>query len=448
MNDLFDLPPERELPDAVRTQARARIVAGIRGEDRRPRRALVPISIAAAAVVLVGGAAGLIAVHHDSGLTTPAGPAGSTAASGVNDAGIVPPEQAYQVVDGSASADLTARCAAQNSRKPAGRADPTQWQPIFTATAQGLSVIAFHTSAGPLFCELTPASVTLSAPTDASAGDTAEPTFVTGFGTVAGVVGPGVKWLYAKTTGDQTVKIGNVAVLRDGVFVVPNGVSVPAPSVTLTTFDTARPTGPGRSLVVNAGQLALAPTTDKPVPPADRASAGGQRLTNCFAHAPGPPVIDPAAWNTGGSATLDDHETMQLGRYDGLLAVCTFDTRQQPDVSLSVHDGEVLLASGPSGIDDNPYIVIGQAFYDFHTQPGGADGSDVVAVIGFTKSAKVATVRLSRKGKPTITASVSSGTFVLPGVDLNDYETPSGPPTMITVLDRSGAALTQLPLHS
>jgi hypothetical protein len=74
----FGFPPDRRLPDSVRAQARTRIVAGLRAE-RRPRqvRALVPISIAAAVVVIVGGAVGLVVMNHNQPANPAAGPTSS-----------------------------------------------------------------------------------------------------------------------------------------------------------------------------------------------------------------------------------------------------------------------------------------------------------------------------------------------------------------------------------
>jgi hypothetical protein len=79
MTDDFGFPPDRTLPDAVRAQARDRIVQGIRAEPRRrPSRALLPVSIAAGVVVLVGAVVGVVAVNHHGLVTVPANPAVSS----------------------------------------------------------------------------------------------------------------------------------------------------------------------------------------------------------------------------------------------------------------------------------------------------------------------------------------------------------------------------------
>jgi hypothetical protein len=441
MNDLFNLPPDRELPDATRDQARDRIVLGLRGE-RRGSRALLPISIAAAAVVLVGGAAGLVALQH------PGSRAPATASTASHQAAPdVFPFGFGDATLGRAPADQVTRCAAENARKPAGRPDPAQWQPILTTSAPGMSAIAFHTSSGPLFCELTPAMVTLSSPTSASAGAVPRPTFVTAFGTVAGVSksATGFHHLWVKTT-DRTSQLGSLAWERDGVFISVNAVHVPAPSLTFTSAD--RPDAPGHPVVVvpDAARLLVAPTQDRPLTPADQTSPAGHRLAECLpntAGGPGGPAVDRAAWVPGESATMTDHGTVQLGTYGGLLAVCTLNTQQNPAVSLSIVDTtrpQVYTA-------DNPYISVAEVA----NETPAKDGFDVgppLALPGLVKSAKVATVTLSGKGKPTITTTVHSGTFLMSGADLETYYRPNADPHgTLTVRSASGAVLTTLSLR-
>jgi hypothetical protein len=460
MNDFFELPPDRELPDTTRHQARNRIVLGIRGE-RRAKRTLLPISIAAAAVVLVGGAAGLVALQQPGSQTS----AASSTSSAVGHQ--APPLVFGPGVGGTSvarpPADQLTRCAAENARKPAGRPDPSQWQPLFTTSRSGVSVIAFHTSSGPLFCELTPAMVTLSSPTSASAGTTARPTFVTAFGTVAGVYKrTGAQHLFVKTT-DRTSPLGGPAWDQDGVFVAVNAVRVPAPSLTITTApalsgpDSA--TSAGHQVVVpDTGRLAVAPTQDRPLTPADQTSPAGRRLATCLANTggglavepgafgagDGGPAVDHAAWVPGASATTADGGTVQMGTYGDLFAVCTSNTRQQPNVTLDVLN----TAGTPLYTAANPYISVAEVAHESKATDGYAV-SPMVALPGVVKSAKVATVTLSDTGKPTITATVhSGGTFVLSGNDLKAYYRPNADPRgTLTMLSASGAVLATVSLH-
>jgi hypothetical protein len=444
MNDLVNLPPHRELPDAKRNRARDRIVLGIWGE-RRGSRALLPISIAAAAVVLVGGTAGLVALHHQ-GRLAPAAAGTSSGVSRQSGPDVFGPD-AGGTRAGGPPADQMARCAAENARQPAGRPDPAQWQPIFTTGSSGMRVAAFHTSAGPLFCELTPAMVTLSSPTSASAGPVARPTFVTAFGTVAGVVTiDGFHHLWVKTT-DRTSQSGMLAWEDSGVFVAVNAVHVPAPSLTFTTV--GKPGSAGRQVVVpGTRRLAVAPTRDRPLTPADQSSPAGRRLAECLANAgggpaAGGPAVDRAAWVPGASATMADHETIQLSTYGDLFAVCTFDSRQRPDAPPSVMN----TSGQPLYTAVNPYLSVAEVAFESKA----ADGFDVgplLALPGVVKSAKVATVTLSGKGKPTLAATVHNGTFVMSGDDLKDYYRPNADPRgTLSVLSASGAVLATVSLH-
>jgi hypothetical protein len=465
MNDLFDLPPHRELPDATRNDARDKIVHGIRGE-RRSGRALLPISIAAAAVVLVGGAAGLVALQHTGG-RTPTAPATASPAG----------HQVPPMVFGSGSggtrverppADQLARCAAENSRKPAGRPDPAQWQPLFSTGDTGITVLAFRTSAGPLFCELTPAMVTLSSPTGAAAGSTPQPTFVTAFGTVAGVyrpLDPKRLSVFVKTT-DKTSALGPQGWDQDGVFVVANAVRVPAQSLTITTASSIVQTSPdslgptGRQVVVpDTGRLAVAPTRDRPLTPADQTSPAGRRLAECLANkggglalevgavsaGEGGPAVDRAAWVPGASATTADHGTVQVATYDDLYAVCISNTQQRPDVTLHILDS----SGTPLYTPANPYISVAEVANETTSKTGvGYDVSPLLALPGVVKVANVATVTLSEAGKRTITATVHNRTFVFTGEDLATYYRPNADPKgTLTLLSASGAVVAKVALH-
>jgi hypothetical protein len=232
--------------------------------------------------------------------------------------------------------------------------------------------------------------------------------------------------------------------VQDGVFVAANAVRVPAPSLTFTTVDDRD--SAGRQVVVaGTGGLAVAPTRDRPLTPADQASPAGRRLAECLANTGGAPTVDRAAWVPGDSATLADHETLQLGSYGGLLAVCTFDTRQHPDAPPSIEDSTTVnpyLAA-------NPYVWVAEVARESPSQSGtGYDVGPLVALPGLVKSAEVATVTLSGTGKPTITATVHSGTFALSGSDLKAYFRPNADPRgTISVLSASGAVLATLSLH-
>ena len=233
--------------------------------------------------------------------------------------GFISAHDTYHVTDNAAPPADDARCEAQANREPAGTPGPSQWHPILTATTHDVDVIAYRTQVGPVFCEVTPSTVTLSAPVRTTTAS-AVVTFRGALGSVAGVAGHEYRYLYAKARGDSTTKLGAQAVIEGGVFVVPDAMTTQS-TVQLTGFTTPQPIGPGKT--VGTTELTGATTvTDRTVPPADQSSPGGQVLANCLAHDPTEPIVVPSAWLPGASATLDAHESLQLGSFHGMLAAC------------------------------------------------------------------------------------------------------------------------------
>jgi hypothetical protein len=308
--------------------------------------------------------------------------------------------------------------------------------------------------------------VTLSSPTSASAGNTPKPTFVTAFGTVAGVykpTDPNRRLVYVKTT-DRTRGLGLLGWDQGGVFVVINAVRVPAPSLTITTASTIVQTSPdslsptGRQVVVpDTGRLAVAPTQDRPLTPADQTSPAGRRLAECLANkgggltlgpnfffaGEGGPAIDRAAWVPGASATTTEHGTVQMGTYGDLYAVCILNTQQQPSATLDILDSSGTQLYTPT----NPYISVAEVAHETNASDGYAIGP-MIALPGVVRVANVATVTLSETGQPTIAATVHNRTFVMVGSGLKAYYRPNVDPRgTLTLLSASGAVVAKVALH-
>jgi hypothetical protein len=190
------------------------------------------------------------------------------------------------------------------------------------------------------------------------------------------------------------------------------------------------------------------PTTDNggALPPADQHTAAGQRLTACF-HGPNSiPVVAPQAWIPGAYLTLDDHESVQLAslspNYDQLLAICTQRTGQPIDLEVFDQNGYQTVNT----VDPNQLITATTVFYHFHTDDKGLLGSDQASIVGRVRAPDVASVRMSWPGGPSLTAVVQSGTYVLPGYDLNDPSLRGGRPT-ITAYDAHGKAIGTFPVR-
>jgi len=432
MFDLRDLPPPRPLPPAVRADARQRLAEGLANHPgTRPGRTVVAVAGVAAAVFAVTG----LGAPLLTSLRPDAGPP----AADPNDAGQlqpVSPEQRYGVRDGALAADAD-RC-----RAATGKGNPAAWQALFTASARGATVVAFRSGPDTRFCELTPETVSLSAPASPP-GDTATITYVSRWGTVAGVVGSGVRSI---SVSDRqllwpTTDEGEPAVVRDGVFVLPNTVTAAPSSLTVHLGPTAdRAAG---VVTAEAGQLPAAVTTrtDRPQP---APASAGKTFSRCGRQASAPPLVDAHGWVPGAAVELNDNERLQLARYHEMLAVCVVTGADGSTGSphLTVADGRA--GGGFAAAAANPYLFASATFYGFTGQSDGSSSSDTVAITGLVTDNRVAHVSLGGTGRRQISAPVVDGTFVLPGVNLNE-----GTGQMaITVTDSAGEVLGTVPAEN
>ncbi|WP_306204531.1 hypothetical protein [Actinoplanes sp. RD1] len=419
MPDLGDLPAARPLPATVRREARRRVQAGL--TPRSGRAVVGAVALAAAVLVVPLGAAGLMAGSERQG--TPAAGADS------GEFQPFPSEQRFAARDG-APEEAARRCTAAGGEESAG------WQPVLTVAARGVTVVAYRTGSGTRFCELTPATVALSA--TASGTGATQVTYVSALGTVAGVTDPAVREVTVAdpdAPGSMTMT-GDPAVTRDGVFVLPNTFSATVASLRVTA-------GPA-TLSWEPADLprAVTPRIDRPQAAGDLSSVTGRELAGCLGAAT-PPVVDPRAWQPGATLTLNDSESIVLGHYQGLLAVCV--RRGAPGVpgapTVTVDDGGAGSGSRSSEADENAFFFTRTVFYDFRAEAQGGSASDTVAITGLVKDPRVAAVSISRAHRAPVTATVTGGTFVLPGIGLNEGTGPDGDRSRITALDAHGRPL-------
>lgn len=441
MNDVFDLPPERELPAQTRLAVRNRIMAELRAPERPRSALLVPLSMAAAVVALAAVTAGLIASGHGRPANTAHPPVTRPAAStaqpppGAESAVYIPPAQLYSATFGKVRHELTSRCAAQdNGDRPAA----ATWQPIASATANGVDLIAYHTPVGPLFCEVTPTTVTLS---QVATGSGTKVTFTTQFGSAAGVVDPKYRWLDLNPGGPDG-KGGGTALLRDGVFLIPNGIQVRPGPATFRVFLTPQPRDYA-SMFATQLPAVTPPVTDAPAPPADQGSPSAHLLDQCVTQGTDVPVINPAGWEPGVTLSLDSHETLQLGTQLGLLATCVLNS--EPTAAERATEMTITNGTGTGNarvlgaVAANPYVISSQLFYDFDK---GTDASQTTAIVGLVESDRVTRVTLTQPGLPSITGIVHNGTFVVPGVDVHQYHQRS---ERLVLSDAAGKVIATLP---
>ncbi|RSM91759.1 hypothetical protein DMH04_01955 [Kibdelosporangium aridum] len=423
MNDILDVHEERELPESVRADARRRIVADI----HRPNRTggWAPLAIASAVVLLAAGAVTFTVTTSRSQELPPA-----TAESQNR---FVTPEEMYSVKDLQAPPEQAARCAAAGA----------DWRPLMTASARGVTVITYSTDAGPRFCELTPSTVTLSAPVDAtSTAGTARATFVSASGTVAGVLDPAFRAMQVGPGGRQPGR--TLAVVRAGVFVAPNNLPPGAQGLTIALGGTPQIMGGERSVPATEVPSVTPAVVDRPQPPRGSESDGARRLADCFARPSAYRAVDPANWEATESLPLTKEETLQLGRYGNLLAVCVISADQ---VSLKIDEEAPGNGYRDLEVPSNPYLFSTTVFYDFRERPGGSGESDTVVVAGLVKSPDVASVSISRPESPAVRADVHNGTFALPNIWLNEGTLEQRHKSEITVLDAKDTVLARLPIR-
>ena len=143
--------------------------------------------------------------------------------------------------------------------------------------------------------------------------------------------------------------------------------------------------------------------------------------------------VDPAQWAPGVYLELTDAEPVQLGRHGNLLGWYT--PRRE--------DGLFVFEFGPRQCPAGDFAVAGEAiaatrfYYDF------SDGSSgTVAVVGLISDELVASITLTRNGKPDAQAVLGAGTFVIPAM-IGLSETSSR--TYLTARDAAGNVLERLP---
>ncbi|RSM74900.1 hypothetical protein DMB66_00755 [Actinoplanes sp. ATCC 53533] len=346
------------------------------------------------------------------------------------------PEEMYRLRVAAAPADVQ-RCEAA----PAAAGEASGWQPMFTASARGVTVIAFRATTGIRFCELTPATVSVSAAAPASDA-AATITYVSRFGTVAGVVAqdvnsvdvadPLLRW--------SMTEQGEPALVRDGAFVLPNSVTAAPSGLTLNLGGSPLRTAESISVPAAGLPAQVTPRVDRPQPAPDSDSAAAVGFSTCAQDKTVAPLIDAHNWAPTTSVTLNANETVHLARYHGMLATCLIRTANglPGSADLVVNEGLPDDRRRDTEAEPNPFLFTTSVFYDF-----SATSSDTLAVTGLITDDRVASVAIGGTGRGPVTARVVNGTFVVPGVRLND----GAGTKSVTIADRAGNTLASVPLN-
>jgi hypothetical protein len=163
----------------------------------------------------------------------------------------------------------------------------------------------------------------------------------------------------------------------------------------------------------------------------------GHRLAECLADQ-SPPVPDASAWRAGQAAGLTATESVRLGHYHDLPALC------REDGTVAVHDFRRPGAPGSAGTSVTGTTLRGvRMFYGFaEVTEGGATyrASNTEALVAEITDVRVATVTLVGPGEAGITVGPVAGSVVVPGLRSEDRD------VRIVVEDASGTVLEELPL--
>jgi hypothetical protein len=359
--------------------------------------------------------------------------------------------------DWAATADVL-RCASA-ARAEGGYPDPADWVPLLSTQFNGLTVIAFDSPDGIVFAEPHDAEAPQQdTPRHASqhhgiprhdapreAESPASVAFHTRFGTIAGLVEPGITSLAVERPADTRAR--EHAVIANGVFVLPNGFLVDETGVVLRAG--SRPRGeivpfealpPRAEAVLDRPRPAAGPASRQAEPGVGTLQAepgGGPHLAAVLEAADAPPVVDPELWRPGVRAELAAGETVRIGRYGRLI--------------VWHRSGERASLTDPFVFDFTPqrgpirdFAVVGRGlsvtrmYYDF------ADGPGRVAVVGLIDDERVTSVALRRNGLPDLFARIAGGTFLIAAPDLTDLADDGRDRAFLVAMDQNGEVLERL----
>jgi hypothetical protein len=299
------------------------------------------------------------------------------------------------------------------------RINTTGWEPLFTAEHNGVRVVAFRTSHGPVFAEFTPTTVTVSR----AGGDGL--TFHTALGTLAGVVPAGTTSVALEGPADRTAR--ESAVVGDGVFAVPNAFVIDENGLVL------RLNGAEKGVLVPRDALPdrAVGMVDRPAPPAERGSPEGRRLGAALAMMP---VVDADQWVPGVFAELDSGENIQLGSYRGLLLWHLSGT--------APHVFDFSPVPGPV----RDFAVVGKTVALTRVYHGFADGSsDRVVLAGVVDRSRAASVTFHRADGTALPATLAGETLLVNAPDLTAPRERGRVTDRVVVRDAADSVVEDLP---
>lgn len=289
MNDDFDLPTRREMPNDLLDRLDVRLAGELDAIEAPRRVRWTPIVVAAGVVAVVG--AGAVVLTNQGG--TGVQPA-STA--------VMPPPPPPPKPPAEAALD---RCwaAVQAKGLTARYPDRATWQPVIADVKPLVTVVAARAAGKPLFCETTSMTVTVTDPDVTPAGHGV--VLVSDRGTVAGVVDPNSPPVHVDVR-TANVETNDDVQPKDGLFVFNSSVGRGT-----VTVDDAK--------VDHAPEPAVIHTVDLG-PPGERTSDRGRALGTCLAGAGN--VVQPDSWQPGAMVSTGTRRMVMAVNKIG-VATCT-----------------------------------------------------------------------------------------------------------------------------
>ncbi|WP_158896228.1 hypothetical protein [Amycolatopsis anabasis] len=392
----FDLPPKRELPDAVRAEIRLDLYKGMTRPERRSWRK--PVAAAAVVVALAGGA--FVATIDFRGRDEPA--SATAPPPGVS------PDLPVLPLDLPLANDALDRCWAalraagrsdafprRETWRPVGNTRPGQRSPLYetpgrSAPPYEVTVLA-RADGKPLVCDTTATTVTVSDPN-------APLTYVAGTSTAALLMSPtGFLAGVSDEPGPVPLSVehhrpgglsgaGVVARPVDGMFLWAG-----TPNSSAATFTTS-----GAPLVAPPPALRV---VDRPTPGVDRTSDLGRSLGDCLSGSsyqiPDPESFQPTATLTAGPTTVI------AGRFGDRVVFCAVDKRESKP---SYHAEEMnFLAGSP--------LLSGRALFEGINRTPQGYGQFVAGGLVPADTARMTVAR--QGGRQPLTPVVTAGTFLV-----------------------------------
>jgi hypothetical protein len=362
VND-FKVPPMADVPPEVRARIESRVLPKL-DADRRSR---VWLPATAAGIALL--VSGIVAVVH---------PGGGPKHPDTN------PSVIELAVDSNQVSTELDRCwqAARQHAKEVTYPDRTEWRPVMSLDARLSTITAIQTGSGPLFCETTNGSVTLSPPGAAPAyakGTKTGALLATVNGTIAGVVDPSWPKLQVMVTGKDRDGLGGPATQKDGLFIFPSFLSA---------VDETVKVGPGDNPQFVLPKPARPFGTVEPSYPAgDRSTPRGQQLGECISES-GTAVPDADSWNPG-AMVQSNGELLIMAANNGGVSACF---RQSQRTQFMAYISRTTSVTEPKLLPVAPTL-------------GGRD------LVSGLLPPGVATMRLTFANQATMDADVRDNTF-------------------------------------